>query len=314
MPRPLRFLYWNTNKKGATQQEVLDATFKQLGVADILILGECPAGLTVALQTTYGLQEVPVYTFGEEALDQRIYVRTAANVTISLATPFEIETLAEDTIIESQEVGGVLEQRIRRLLTNITRLLLLNLTVDGTAHLLASIHFPSKKFQDEISQLQIANSYKQKLLLTAAAPAATFGNRIIVVGDFNMNPFDAGMVEPLGFHALGNRDLAHHSSALHWAPSPLFYNPCWALLGDYFPDHASRRMGGSHYYKGAYSGRLHWHLFDQVLVSEALVEQFHESSLTLVEIPVLLTEMKSGIARSTAQYADHLPLSFTLTL
>jgi hypothetical protein len=309
----ISFLYWNTGGKGFTQEDVLDGLFTSRGAIDILLLGECPSGLTSAFLVKWGLVELPVHSEDGRALQQRIYYQPP-KLSLTLAAPVRTVKRVQKTLLHTQQIGDEYEETIRQLRVRITRLVQMQLVVNGQSYLVASIHFPSKRSQDEVSQLQIAHSYKAKILATAVNDVARYGNRLIVVGDFNMNPFDAGMVEPLGFHALGNRDHANPDTERHYDKTPIFYNPCWALLGDYHPAHTDRRTGGSFYYAGSTSRRLFWHLFDQVLVSQEMVDSFVPSSLSLVEVPSLHQEMMSGIDRKKAQYADHFPLTFTLTL
>ncbi len=322
--RPIKFLYWNTDKKGETRQDVLRDIFapphepdqpQRQEVPDVLILAECPVDLEPTFLQTYGLAQVPIATKQADGLQQRIYVRQNALLDLTLSEHFAVEEVAEDVVTERENLGyNSYRETILRSYTKVTRLLLLNLSVDDTSYLLACIHFPSKKYQDEISQLQIAHTYKSKLLAAAAEEKNPYADRIIIVGDFNMNPFDAGMLEPHGFHAISNRDFVKHKQKANTVVSSIFYNPCWALLGDYAIQHKERKLGGSHFYEGAYSRKLYWHLFDQVLVSEAITDRFVDNSLQLVEVPALTKELLSDTKRKDAVYSDHLPLSFTLNL
>ncbi|RZJ95114.1 MAG: hypothetical protein EOO60_01370 [Hymenobacter sp.] len=309
----IKFLYWNTANKGFTQEKVLNALFRTRQPADVLLLGECPSGLTTGFLARWGLLELLIQTKSGQSLQQRVYYQPA-KLGLTLAAPVPVVKQVQSTVLATQPFGDDYEETVRRLRIRITRLVQMQLVVNGQAYLLASVHFPSKLAQDEVSQLQIAHSYKAKLLTTATNQAATYHNRIIVVGDFNMNPFDAGMVEPLGFHALGNREQANPNTERHYDKTPIFYNPCWSLLGDYHPTHVDRRTGGSFYYAKSASRRLFWHLFDQVIVSRELAGSFVPSSLSLVEVPTLRREMLSGIERQKAQFADHFPLTFTLIL
>lgn len=309
----IKFLYWNTANKGFTQEKVLNALFRTRQPADILLLGECPSGLSLAFLAHWGLTELPILAKNGQPLQQRAYYQ-AAKLSLTLAVPVPVVKRIQNKLLQRQQFGNDYEEIIRRLRVSITRLVQMNLVVNGQSYLLASVHFPSKLAQDEVSQLQIARSYKAKLLDTATHHAATYGNRLLVVGDFNMNPFDAGMVEPMGFHALGNRDQANPATARHYDQTPIFYNPCWSLLGDYYPTHADRRMGGSFYYAKSASRRLFWHLFDQVVVSQEMANAFVPSSLSFVEVPTLRQEMLSGVERRLANFSDHFPLTFTLAL
>ena len=56
------------------------------------------------------------------------------------------------------------------------------------------------------------------------------------VGDFNMNPFDAGMISVEAIHGLMTRQLAGQADRLHMSQARRrFYNPLWGFLGDWHP-------------------------------------------------------------------------------
>ncbi len=55
----------------------------------------------------------------------------------------------------------------------------------------------------------------------------------IVIGDFNMNPFESGLVDASGFHAVMDRTTVWQESRIVKGQEyPFFYNPMWNYLGD----------------------------------------------------------------------------------
>ena len=53
--------------------------------------------------------------------------------------------------------------------------------------------------------------------------------RTILVGDFNMNPFETGMVAARGLHGVMSRHIAQRGSRTVQGRSyPFFYNPMWS--------------------------------------------------------------------------------------
>jgi hypothetical protein len=81
--------------------------------------------------------------------------------------------------------------------------------------------------------------------------------RTVVCGDFNMNPFELGMVARRSLHALMSRNLARTIHRLgRRAPYPCFYNPMWSHLGDW-PD----RVPGSYYFSNSVSATNHFGKF-----------------------------------------------------
>ena len=74
-------------------------------------------------------------------------------------------------------------------------------------------------------------------------------SRTIVCGDFNMNPFEQGMVAARCFHALLSQDLTRTIHKLgRRAKYPCFYNPMWACFGD-----RPKRPPGTYYFSDSLS-------------------------------------------------------------
>lgn len=131
----------------------------------------------------------------------------------------------------------------------------------------------------------------------------------IIVGDFNMNPSDAGMVDAESFHAIMDSEIAKKESRIVSNKQyDYFYNPMWSLYGD-----IGNNVAGSYFYKNAEPVNYHWNVFDQVLLRPSLIDNFEKDSLRFVDSDgekSLLT--KRGIPDE--KYSDHLPLIFTLNL
>jgi hypothetical protein len=57
-------------------------------------------------------------------------------------------------------------------------------------------------------------------------------SRTIVVGDFNMNPFEKGLVGASGLRATMARTVAERASrVIQGKPYSFFYNPMWGAPG-----------------------------------------------------------------------------------
>jgi hypothetical protein len=134
--------------------------------------------------------------------------------------------------------------------------------------------------------------------------------RSIVVGDFNMNPFDTGMIDPDGFHAVMDRAIAQREGRnIYGELYPYFYNPTWHLMGNQVA-----RVPGSYYFIQP-KVTQYWYTLDQVLVGSDLIPKFMVESLELltqVKNHHLLTSLAGKPRKS--RYSDHLPLKFSLFL
>ena len=131
----------------------------------------------------------------------------------------------------------------------------------------------------------------------------------LVVGDLNMNPFDPGVYGAGGFHASADRRDADSPRTVRRTAYPRMYNPMWNLFGD-----DRRGPPGSYHYPGTTTEELGWHLFDQVLVSPAMVEHFRVPSLRVLDRIGDRPLVTDAGRPKKSDLSDHLPLYFELTV
>ena len=132
-------------------------------------------------------------------------------------------------------------------------------------------------------------------------------SRTILIGDFNLNPFDRGVSEASGFHGVMTKDQAIEGSrTVQFRPYPFFYNPMWGHLGDRTPGAA-----GTIYYRESAQLSYDWNTFDQVLLRPEVLALAEE------EVAVLhrcgdqsFLDDKGRPDRQVG--SDHLPLLVTL--
>ena len=130
-------------------------------------------------------------------------------------------------------------------------------------------------------------------------------SRTLLVGDLNMNPYEAGVVGANALHAVMTRVLARSVHRLKpRAEYPCFYNPMWACFGDQSPG-----PPGTLYYSNAEEPTNHfWHLYDQLLLRPELIDQF-------VRVEILDGDGVESFVREQGRprqrvLSDHLPLYF----
>ncbi len=178
----------------------------------------------------------------------------------------------------------------------------------------AFIHFPSKLHQDEMSQWQVVEPYKRSI------HNLTNNNRVIIVGDFNMNPFDLGMTEPRGFYAQNNISTTKiNAHFAHGISEFMYYNPCWTLLGDFYLGHenkALKRQGGSHYFNKQLARNIKWHILDQIIFRKSLFDEFIKEELKIIETDEWVDQLTASFEKKKKKkengevVLDHLPLQF----
>lgn len=172
---------------------------------------------------------------------------------------------------------------------------------------LIAVHFQSKV--NWSNEDQAAHSLKLKHFIDSVEQQQGH-KRTIVCGDFNMNPFEAGMVQSTGLHAVMERSIAMKSARMiDGELFDFFYNPMWSFLGDL----GKGNVSGTLYYSPAKPISYHWNLFDQVLVRPSLILDFDDDELeilTCIGDANLLTQ--SNIIDK--KYSDHLPIKFKIKI
>ena len=172
---------------------------------------------------------------------------------------------------------------------------------------IAVTHMPSKLYFNEASQFFECSVLSQRV---REVEQQIGHSRTLLVGDFNMNPFEAGMIAAQGLHSVMTRRIAEKQSRTVQGQSyPFFYNPMWNHFGDNGDSPA-----GTFYYERAEHVVYFWNMFDQVLVRPELMSRFDDASLQILRSDgqsSLLTN--SGIPNKT-EGPDHLPVLFRLNI
>jgi len=173
--------------------------------------------------------------------------------------------------------------------------------------LLAAVHFPSKiSHWDSIDQAAEAVNLSGQIRVEESQRGH---RRTIVVGDFNMNPFEPGLIQANSFHAVMTVVTAKAGSRkVQGRGYPFFYNPMWSFFGD-------RTSGppGTHYFRaGGKPVSYDWNMFDQVLVRPDALKWFEVD----VEIPTAIGDfdLRDRHGRPNRNLAsDHFPVLFRLS-
>jgi hypothetical protein len=173
--------------------------------------------------------------------------------------------------------------------------------------LVGVVHLGSKLHRSPASQSQAATEFRYVI---EQAERQAGHSRTLLVGDWNMNPFEDGMVSAAGLHGVMTRSLAGQGSRIiDGAPYRFFYNPMWGRFGDTTPG-----PPGTYYYRSGEHVAHFWHLFDQVLLCPELLPFFRSDDIEILDRAGTTSLLSpAGLPdRSTA--SDHLPLLFRLHL
>jgi endonuclease/exonuclease/phosphatase (EEP) superfamily protein YafD len=267
----MRFLFWNIGRQ-ARNRVIADLT-SGLDV-DVVLLVE---NGTPEQETLAALREaVSDAFFAPQSNTKRIHVFSRNHASLL------------------REVYGTANGRltIRQLRLGQTELLL------GVVHLPDQRHFNSS---DRLSEaIEVANEVRRQ--------EERWGHRrTVLVGDFNMNPFEAGLVNANAFHATSTKASAlRRSRPVQTRNYPYFYNPMWGFFGDRTPG----PPGTFHYRRSAHESH-DWHIFDQLLIRPDVFDIIAEN----VEITTGVGETRLASRKGRplpALGSDHFPLIFSL--
>lgn len=173
--------------------------------------------------------------------------------------------------------------------------------------LLAVVHLSSKLYWDADSQVMSCVELCEDI---EEAEKEVGHRRTVLLGDFNMHPFEAGLVNAKGLHGVMSRDVASRKCRIvDGRTYNFFYNPMWSLLGD-----GSTGPAGTYYYHKSAHNAYFWHMFDQVLIRPDLLDVFSNEDLEILDWDgkVSLVTPNGRPDKKTA--SDHLPIKLRLRI
>jgi hypothetical protein len=169
--------------------------------------------------------------------------------------------------------------------------------------LLGMVHLPSKLRSNDIDQLSYAMTLRNEI---EQAEKEAGHRNTLVFGDFNMNPFDYGMLFAGGMHAISCLTTAKRESRIvHGQEKSFFYNPSWNLLGDF------TETPGTYFHKSPQTLALYWNTLDQVILRPSLARYLKPKSLSIIH-KLRLGSLISPKGQPSA--SDHLPIKFSLDM
>lgn len=173
--------------------------------------------------------------------------------------------------------------------------------------LLMAFHIQSKVNWDDNDQF--AHSCEIKDKITEWEERLNCSHTILC-GDFNMNPFDKGVVSHTGINAVMEREIAMKGCrTIEKKPYRYFYNPMWGFLGDL----GKGKVSGTMRYNSSIPTSYHWLLFDQVFLRPELIDIFDDQELDIIT-QIGETNLLTPQKKISTKYSDHLPIKFKLKI
>jgi len=175
----------------------------------------------------------------------------------------------------------------------------------GQSVLLVAVHLTSKLYMSDDELGYLATRLPASI---EEAEVRVGHDRTIVIGDFNMNPYEQGLAGSEGLHAVMTRDIAAKGHRqVHGQKRRFFYNPMWGLFGD----KSERPAGTYHFDRSGRPLNFYWNMFDQVLLRPSLLPAFRHENLDIITSIGEQALLSDGIPNAK-EFSDHLPLFFRL--
>ncbi len=169
--------------------------------------------------------------------------------------------------------------------------------------ILGMVHFPSKRYHSP------DESRRAFEILHRAISREEETHRVndsLIVGDFNVDPFEMPMVSFTGMCATNAKDsLALDTVKRATEEKRLFFNPMWSLYSVF------DQTPGTHKYDRLGEDVIKWHFVDQVIIRPSLIDAFKFNSLKVISgTKAYNYTNKNGVPI----LSDHLPISCEVEL
>ncbi len=156
------------------------------------------------------------------------------------------------------------------------------------------VHLPSNLYSDKEVNKYLCNRLMEDVKKTTIP--------VLILGDFNMNPFDKEMIALNGLFALP--DSNYRRKRIYEEEKISLYNPMWKFYGD-FKDYP-----GTYYYDKEQIHCYYWYIYDQVLFTKEINNIFDNESLKIIKETSSYSLVKNG--KINLKISDHLPVFFSL--
>ena len=263
-----RIVFWNVKRKNLTQ---LVCELALATEADVLVLNESSAPISTTLEAL------------NTNVDRHFFVPESNSEN-------RFHCFCRNTALNLTEVHKGFRTSVRKL------------RLGPKQALLALVHGLDIRNYDSETRQSYAQSLADELRFVKSQQGH---NRLIVMGDFNMNPYDHGMNLAMGLNAMMTRACvaAGHRTFLG-KQYELYYNPMWSLFGD-----LSEGPAGT-VYDTSNQGPYGWSMLDQVVINHSITNEFQSVRILTHAGSSCLTDAKGRPDSSKA--SDHLPIMLKL--
>lgn len=263
-----RILFWNVNKRNLTEQVCSLATEN---FVDVVVLNECSVPDTTTLEALQ-MEVSPDFYIPKAGSRDRFHC------------------FCRNSGLDMSEVHSGVRISVRRARIS-------SLTV-----LVALVHGVDIRNYDAESRISFAHDLAREIRFVTEEKNT---NRLLMVGDFNMNPYERGMNLAAGLNALMTKSCVQAGQRQFVGKKyDLYYNPMWSLFGDNTDGPAGT------VYDTSNQGPYGWSILDQALLSHSIIDLFEDVKI-LTETGAHSLKDRQGRPDSQ-NMSDHFPIMLTL--
>ncbi|MBI9056999.1 MAG: hypothetical protein JEZ01_04430 [Labilibaculum sp.] len=308
----LKILYWNIKKKSDKLLKELETLSNK---HDIIILAEVSEPESKLKKNGTNLDSIinsisskTGFQYADNNKNAWLHLWSRDKVNIELVEIYDKIRKPKD--IADKECGD--SEYFAYYLNKFERMQFYKVNFSNVEFLLVPIHFPSRIYASVDKQKDISVHFRKFI----ERIEIKYNLKSIIVGDFNMNPFEKGMIHHESFHALPTQ---HLDSEIEFYEDPYrtFYNPTWEKYGDYnvINGVVKQKPSGSYFLKQSNDLNYYWYLFDQVILRKELIKYFSfEDFQILTSVNSENDLLNNDFSPNDKKYSDHLPISFTLKI
>lgn len=177
------------------------------------------------------------------------------------------------------------------------------LNIGGETNLiLGLIHGPDLRNYDSAARQSFAERLGEEARFVISEKR---NNKMMLLGDFNMNPYDRAMNLASGYNAMSTKACTHAKKRTHLEDKyDFYYNPMWGILGDSSVGPAGTVFDTSN------QGQYGWSTFDQVLFHHAALKYYDQVKIISEAGTINLATSKGH--PNSKEYSDHFPILISL--
>lgn len=283
-----KFLFWNVNKKNFS--DLIVELVKELSI-DVIILAEV-------------LQESSSNASGKNAINLP-ELKTILNNETGKQYFSRFRSGQKIVLIDSLENGqNVSTDEDKRLSS-------CKYNINNEEILVVGVHLRDRYTHDLSDLFDLAGQHREFIDSYKI-------DKVIAIGDFNMNPYEKGIMGATGFNAIFSKEeiIYNPQRKFGYKNKSFYYNASWDAYKLSSPQ-------GTYYYSDNNSSlNPYWNLLDQVLFSSSMMDAYISNSFKIIteisgeellkDVTSRTTKIKKKVIDNN--YSDHLPIVFEVDI